>query len=199
MIRKNVLNKFFILVMFAIAPLASWAADAEKIKFNFRDAEIIKVLEDYSQATGQKFLIDPIVKGKITLINPDRISPQEAFNQLSSALAVNGIGISTQEDVMHVMQARNLQRNFIPVVKELPPLRPERMYTYIISLKYVSADEVNKQLRILTSKDGEMVPNERGNEIIVSDWSSNLHRVAAIIQAVDQPAVKKVKPETKAK
>ena len=190
MFRARLIQMLVVLSTVSVLPSLSHAGEVGKIKFNYRDADIVKVLEDYSQATGQKFLIDPSIKGRITLINQERLTNEEAFNQLSSALAVNGIGISTQDAVMHVMPARILQRNYIPVIKELPPLRPERMYTYIINLKHLSADDVNRQLRILTSRDGELVPNPQGNQLIVSDWSSNLHRIAAIIESVDQPAAK---------
>ena len=117
----------------------------------------------------------------------------EAYNQLSNALALNGVGISTQGDTMVVMQARALQRNYIPTLTEAPPLKPERMTTVIFQLKYLSADDVNKQLRILSSRDGELVPFTPSNQILVSDWSSNMQRIAAILHELDKPQTKKSK------
>lgn len=165
----------------------------KKIDFNYENADIIKVVKDYSSASGQKFIIDPSVHGKITILNKGPVTVEEAFDQMSSALALNSLGISTQDGVMVIMQARSLQRNYIGVGKELPPLRPERMYTWIVDLKNASADEVNKQLRILTSKDGELVPYTRSNQIFVSDWVSNLYRIKTMLSDIDQkmePAAK---------
>lgn len=136
--------------------------------------------------TGQKFIVDPQVRGVITITNPGEITTTEAFNELSSALAVNGIGISTQDGTMIVQSARSVQRSLIPVTKELPALQPTRMVTYVIDLKNVSADEVNKQLRILTSKDGELVPYTHTNQIFVTDWTPNLHRIAQMMKFVDE-------------
>ena len=173
----------------ASAATAEPAANANRATLNFayKDAEIVKVIEDYAKATGQKFIIDPSVRGKITILNREPISLGEAFNQMSSALALNGVAISKQDDVMMVASARNVQRNLIEVGTELPPLRPEKMYTWVVQLKYADADEVNKQLRIMTSKDGEEVPVTRTNQLLITDWSSNLHRVAKVIQGVDVP------------
>lgn len=171
--------------------ISNWAfAEAPPINFNFHDADITKVIEEYAKASGQKFIIDPLVKGQITIINKDPVKLGEAFNELSSAMAINSIGISTQDDKMLVKQARALQRDEIEVTTELPPMNPTRMVTWIINLKYASADEINKQLRILTSRDGELVPFTSTNQIFVSDWTPNLHRIAKIIKEIDTPAAK---------
>jgi general secretion pathway protein D len=185
------------LLVWALFSAAAFAAD--KVSFNYENADINKVIKDYAKMTGQKFIVDPQVRGQITITNPSEITTEEAFNELSSALALNGIGISTQDGTMIVQQARAVQRNLIPVTKELPPLHPTRMVTYVIDLKNVSADDVNKQLRILTSKDGELVPYTHTNQIFVTDWTPNLHRIAKMMTFVDehvQPAKSLKKKES---
>jgi general secretion pathway protein D len=176
---------------------AALAAENKNIDFSYKDAELVKVIGDYSRASGQKFIIDPGVHGKITIMNPGPVSVPEAFNQLSSALALNSIGISKQDDTMIVMQSRAIERNLIDVGQELPVMKPERMFTWVINLKYTSADEVNKQLRILTSKDGELVPYTHNNQIYVTDWVSNLYRIQKIMREIDIPAGKNGKIEAK--
>lgn len=162
-------------------------AGRNKMSFSYKDTDVLKVIEDYSSASGQKFVIDAEVKGKVTVFNPDSVSIEEGFNQLSMVLASNGLAISKQGDTMMVSNARNIQRNLIDVTTELPPLKPEKMHTWIINLKHVSADEVNRQLRILTSRYGELVPFTPRNQLIVTDWVSNLYRISAIITNLDKP------------
>lgn len=164
---------------------ATAADGAKKIDFNFHEADLSKVINEYAKVSGQKFVVDPNVRGKISLINNEPVTVTEAFNQLSSGLAVNGLAISKQDDVMVISAARNIQRNLLDVSTELPPLRPEKMQTLVINLKYSSADELNKQLRILTSKDGELVPVTRTNQLIVTDWVSNLYRVQKLVKEID--------------
>jgi general secretion pathway protein D len=177
------------IAIIALALMATPAYAAKgKMSFSYKDADMVKVIEDYSSASGQKFVIDSDVKGKVTVLNPDSVTLEEAFNQLSMVLAANSLAISKQGDVMMVSQARRVQRNLIDVTTELPPLKPEKMHTWIINLKYVSAEEVNRQLRILTSRDGELVPFQPRNQLIITDWVSNLHRINAIISQLDKPA-----------
>lgn len=179
----------FKFIMFPLLAFSFAASAAQsQMTFNFRDADIVKVIEDYSKASGQKIILDPQIRGKATIFNAGPISLEEAFNQLSSAMAVNGLAFSKQGDTLVALQARSAQRNLIEVVSELPPLKPEKMVSYMIKLKYISADEVNKQLRILASTNGELVPYTPTNHIIINDWVSNLHRVHALLKELDQPA-----------
>jgi general secretion pathway protein D len=83
------------------------------VQFQFKNADVIDVLQAYMKATGQKFVIDPSIHGKITILNPRPVKTEEAFNLLSSSLATNQIAISEQGDTMVVASARNLQHGFV--------------------------------------------------------------------------------------
>ena len=92
---------------------------------------------------------------------------------------------------MVVMSTRNAQRSMIPVVTELPPTKPERLVSMIFKTKYISAEEINKRLRILPSKDGEMAPFGT-DRLFVTDWATNVNRIAKFIAELDQPGAEKL-------
>lgn len=173
-----------LLVIFAV----SFAHAEQKMKMYFNNEEITKVIELYSKASGQKFIIDPGVRGKISIFNQSEVSLEEAFNQLSSALALNSFGISKQGDTMVVRAARNLQRDTIEVSPERPSLKPERMYTWIYTAKNASVAQINRDIRILVSRDGELNINIPQNQIIFTDWTSSLNRVAELMKELDKKA-----------
>lgn len=182
--------RFVIAALIAvISPFA--LASSETMGFNYTNADLTDVLKEYSKWTGQKFVVDPSVKAKVTVFSPQPVGREEAFNLLSSAMAANGYAISKQGDTMYVSSARNIQRNLLEVTSDLPSMKPERMVTWVINLKYVKADEVNKQLRILTSRDGELVPFTDRNQLIVTDWASNLQRIGQLIGKIDVQKTKK--------
>lgn len=89
------------------------------------------------------------------------------------------------------MSARNAQRDNIEVYDTLPPAKPQRMVSWVISLKYTSAASILQELRLMTSKDGEMSIKENTNQVIISDWSTNLQRVSEMIKKVDIPVTAK--------
>lgn len=165
----------------------AFAAPASTMKLNVKNEELLTVIETYAKASGQKFVIDPSVRGKISILNQEPVSVEEAFNQLSSALAINGFAVSKQGDVMVIRSARNIQRDLVEVTTELPALKPERMVTWIATIKNLPVTDVNRDLRIFPSKDGEMNVNVSGNQIIFTDYVSNLHRISEILKQIDKP------------
>jgi general secretion pathway protein D len=164
----------------------SSAQAEEKMKMYFNNEELVKIIEIYSKASGQKFVVDAAVRGHVSIFIQEPISIEEAFNQLSSALAVNGYAISKQGDTMLIKTARNIQRDLIEVSTEKPTLKPERMFTWIYTAKNIAAESINRDLRILTSKDGEMSILANNNQVIITDWASNLNRIAELLKQVDQ-------------
>lgn len=165
---------------------ASFANAAENIKMYFNNEEITKIVEIYSKASGQKFVLDPGVRGKVSIFIQEPITIEDAFNQLSTALAINGFGISKQGDTMVIKSARNIQRDLMEVSTEVPTLKPERMYTWIYTFKNISAEQFNRDMRIMASRDGEMSVNTTTNQIFFTDWTSNLNRIAAILKETDK-------------
>ncbi|MGE0634184.1 MAG: hypothetical protein AB7O96_17345 [Pseudobdellovibrionaceae bacterium] len=165
---------------------------AETLKFAFNNEEVTKIIETYAKASGEKFVVDAGVRGKASIFNSEPVTLKEAFNLLSSALATNGYAIAKRDDEFLVMSARNVQRNLTEVTKTLPSLRPERMVTYILSPKNTSVSAVNRDLRILPSRDGELSVFPSTNSIIITDWTSNLHRIHNILMELDKPTDPKV-------
>lgn len=176
--------RFFSVLMVVFSFLVARAD--EKMKMYFNNEEITKIIELYSKASGQKFIVDPGVRGKISIFNQEAVSLDEAFNQLSSALAVNGFGISKQGDMMIVKMARNIQRDLHEVSTERPSLKPERLYTWIYTFKNVSASAAIRDLRTLVSSNGEITSHENTNQLFLTDWVSNINRVAEILKEVDK-------------
>ena len=166
----------------------SGAHAADKMKMYFNNEDILKIIEIYSKASGQKFVVDPGVRGKVSIFLQDSVTIEEGFNQLSSALAINGFAISKQGDTMIVKSARNIQRDLIEVSPEKPALKPERMYTWVYTAKNISVEQVNRDIRILSSRDGEMSVLPSSNQIMLTDWTSNLNRVAEVLKELDKPA-----------
>lgn len=177
----------FVIAILILASSWAFAAPEPTIKLNIKNDELLNLIEMYSKASGQKFIIDPAVRGKVSILNQEPITVPEAFNQLSSALAINGFAISKQGDTMVIKSARNIQRDLVEVSTELPSLKPERMATWIISFKNLTAMDVNRDFRIFPSKDGEMNVNVVGNQIIITDWTANLHRISEIVKQIDKP------------
>jgi general secretion pathway protein D len=155
--------------------------------FDYPNAEITDITKAISQLTGKNFIIDPGVRGKISIIAPTQISVAEAYKAFLSALAINGFTVVPSGKFLKVKSARNAQRDSIETYSGQYYPNADLMITRIIHLKHISAEEVNKRLRILPSKDGEMTPYEPTNSLIISDYGANIERIMKIINDLDKP------------
>lgn len=153
--------------------------------FDYPNADVADVIKAISELTGKNFIVDPQVRGKITIIAPSRITVAEAYKAFLSALAINGLAVVPGDGFYKIKQARAAQRDNIDTFSGAYYPTSDQMITRIIKLKYISADEVNKQLRILTSKDGELVPYTPTNSLIVSDYGANMDRIMKILAQLD--------------
>lgn len=173
------------------APPAWVAGDAPSaVSFNFVDADIIAMLKTLSSWLNRPLIIDPSVRGKVNIVQPGPISPLEAVRSALIALAQNGYTVVDQGEFLKVVASRNAQRDALEVVTELPDIRDERQFNYVVPLKHVSADAVMKSMQILPSRDGEMSLVSGTNVLIFSDYTSNLHRIDKLLKEIDVPGAK---------
>lgn len=176
-----------ILIQFCAA--AAIEKPSEKLfPFTFKEAPLTKVIDYYSGHTGQKFVLDASVASnvKISIVEPAKISQKEAFNLLSASLALSSVAISNRDGTLVLSSAKNMERSYIPVVTELPPLHPEKLVTWVVTLKNADPNQLSQQVRMMTSKDGELVTYGQ-NRLLVTDWVSSLYRVKDLIEHLDKP------------
>jgi general secretion pathway protein D len=155
--------------------------------FDFPNADIQDIVKAISELTGKNFIIDNGLRGKITIIAPSRITVAEAYKAFLSALAINGYAIVPQGKFLKIRSARNAQRDNIETYSGTYYPNSDTMITRIIHLKHIQAEAVNRDLRILSSKDGEMSVYPPTNSIILSDYGANIDRVMKIIAQLDVP------------
>lgn len=190
------MQKIAILVFTFIAAFA-WAND-KTYDFTFKDKELPEIVKVYSEMSGKKFVFDGNFRGKATILSAGKVTQEKALDLLSMALASNGYAIvqpktEKRADTFWIMPARNVQRSDLQIYTTVPPQAPERMVTFVFTPKYLKVDEINKNLRILPSKDGEMVSVSEKNQLIISDFSSNIVRISELLTELDKPTASKTK------
>ncbi len=155
--------------------------------FDYPNADIQDIVKAISDLTGKNFIVDNGLRGKITIMAPSKITVAEAYKAFLSALAINGYAIVPSGKFLKIRSARNAQRDSIETYSGNYYPNSDQMITRIIHLKHIQAEAVNRDLRILSSKDGEMSVYPPTNSIILSDYGSNIDRVMKIISQLDVP------------
>ena len=174
-----------------MAPLACLAQgtvqQAVSITPNFKDADITQIIQAVAAATGKSFIVDPRVRAQVTMYSSAPMSPPAFYQAFLSILQVYGfIAVPSGNNIMKIVpdaDARQMPAN------DLPPQvssSSDEIVTQVIAVKNVSAAELVPILRPLIPQYGDLAAYPPSNILIISDRASNVHRMMAIIQRIDQ-------------
>lgn len=155
---------------------------------NFEDADIRILIKFMSELIQKNFLIDDAVKGKVTIISPEKITVDEAFRVFESILEIRGYTLVSAGKVIKIVPSPQAkQRGIETVIGKTPFLseRTDEFVTRISRLEYVNADDLAALIRPLFSKDGYLVSYKPTNTLIMTDLNSNLYRILKIIGELD--------------
>ena len=154
--------------------------------FDYPNAEIGDIVKAISELTGKNFIIDPAVKGRITIMAPSQVTVAEAYKAFLAALAINGFTVVPYGKFWKIKNSRLASKDNIDTYSGGYAPDSDQMITRIVHLKYISADEVNKSLRNLTSKDGDIQVYAPTNTLIISDYGSTIDKMMSILREIDK-------------
>lgn len=156
--------------------------------FDYPNADITDVIKAISELTGKNFIIDPnVTRGKISIVAPSQITVAEAYKAFLTALATNGLTVIPAGKFLKITQARKAIKDSIETYSGAYAPDADIMITRIVQVKYISAEELDKRIRILISNDGTMAAYPPTNSLIISDYGSNIDRMVKIIERLDVP------------
>ncbi|MBF6057978.1 MULTISPECIES: type II secretion system secretin GspD [Thiomicrorhabdus] len=161
---------------------ASAVQAAGELVQNFKDVDITTVIEAVAKISGQNFIIDPRVKGKVTVIAPDGMDPHALYQTLLAVLNVHGYVAVPSGDVIKIVPA-NLARDQLSYRnwKE----NSESWVSEVIPVDHVEATKLVAVLRPLVAREGHLVALAESNTLIITDTIANIQRIKSILKRVD--------------
>jgi general secretion pathway protein D len=175
------------LLSFPFGPRPAAAAD-DTITMNFEDTDIQIVIKFISQLTRKNFIIDEKVRGKVTIISPEKITVQEAYSVFESILEVNGFALVPAGTATKIIPSSEAKQKALETVigkRDMRRKHADEFVTQVMRLDYTDADELAGLVRPLFSPDGHLVAYRPTNTLIMTDVKSNLSRILSIINELD--------------
>ncbi|HXV07756.1 MAG TPA: type II secretion system secretin GspD [Burkholderiales bacterium] len=164
-------------------------AKEEKVRLRFVNADIESVVRAVAHFTGKLIVVDPRLKGTLTLTSDKPMTSAQALAALRSALRVQGIAVVESDGVWRVVPEADAKVQPGPVLSR--PTRPsagDHIITQVFQLKYESAPNLLPVLRPLVTASNPISAYAGNNTIVVTDYAGNVRRVAEIIASVDTPS-----------
>lgn len=181
----------------ASAPSPSKAAASEPggryVTIDFDSVDIQVFIKFVSEMTGRNFVIDDKVKGKVTVVSPNKISVDEVYKVFESVLEIYGFTTVDAGDVTKVILAQEARGKNVDLRVKPDTVAPEdKIVTQILSLQHASSDEMKKVLDPLISKNSIILSYAPTGMLIITDVLSNIKRLQGIVTALDVEGVGEV-------
>ena len=161
------------------------AAATEPVTLNFVNAEIEAVARTVATLSGANVVVDPRVKGTMSLSSTLPVPPAQALRLFSAQLRTQGFALVENNGIHTVVPEADAKLQSGPVNAGNAPAGGGQIVTQIFRLNHESANNLVPVLRPLISPNNTINVNPGTNALVITDYGDNLQRLGRIIAALD--------------
>ncbi|MEZ0338084.1 MAG: type II secretion system secretin GspD [Aquificaceae bacterium] len=189
---KRLMAVFLLLFFFVPA----WSQDAEaiqkqaqeqkrtgKVFLNFQNADISLVVKFMSELTGKNIVLDPNVKGTITISSAKPVSIKQAWDLFVMSLTLQGYGVVEDKNFVRIL----------PIAQAVPLAEPKRPTTsadvilYLYTAENTQAQQLQQAIQPFLSPFAKVGVHTQSNTLIVADIAKNIEKIKGILKELDSP------------
>ena len=160
----------------AVVPSVAWA---QAQVLNVQDADIRVFIQDVGKSTNTTFVIDPRVKGTVSVTSNGPLNRRELFELFLATLRANNlVAVPAGNGVYRVEPAENAARQ--------PNAAGGQFATEVFRLRSLDPATAADMLKPLVGPQGQVVANPRGGTVVVADYADNIRRIRTLLAQVDQ-------------
>ena len=162
------------------------------VTLNFVNADIEAVSRAMAAMIDQQILIDPRVKGTITVYSEQPIPVREAWLSYLAALRGLGFAMVDANGLLKVVPEAEAKLQAGTVVVGPVQQRGDQVLTQVFRLNHENPNNLVAVLRPLISPNNTINANPGTSSLVITDYADNLARLGRIIAALDQPAATEI-------
>lgn len=177
---------------------------------NLENASLTAVIDQLAKQLKLNVIVDPAVKGSITLNTYGDTTHLDPRNLLELILRINGYGLIQDGDLYRVIPLKSITHlPMHPEINQKNIAEDDQTILNLVFLKYVSVDELTKVLKEFAGENSDMISYPPANLLFLLDSRRNMRRTMELIAEFDSDAfanqrvrlfeVKNVKPSDVAK
>mgnify|MGYP005665446417 FL=1 len=152
----------------------------ETFILNYEDVDIKKVTQDIANFSKKTIILDPRVKGKVTIFSNSLLSSDEVWDVYLRTIQVNGFSALNDE-------------NFVRIVPENEATRDQNsgesggeFITRVIELKNRSSVELLPLIKPIAGRQANVSSIASINSLLIVDRKSNVERITEVVESLDE-------------
>ncbi len=171
-----------VLFLIAASPVAA-QTPPETQTLNLKSADIQVLISMVADITGRNFVVDPRVKGEVTVISAQPMSADELYQVFLSILRVHGYAAVESGAVTKIVPDAAARQDALQSTAQ--NLGPDELLTRTLQIEHVPAAELIPILRPLLPQSAHVAAHAGSNMLVISDRAANVERLMRIIQRID--------------
>ncbi len=182
------MSRLFILlvvVLFSAVPGGAALAE-ERVTINFKDTDIREVAEMVSKVTGRNFLVDPRVKGKVTVISAEPIDGDQLYSTFLTILKTHGFIAIDQGTLVQILPASGEREHATFSESIRTDTSDDIVEVQVIPVRHVPAVQMVPILRPLVEKEGHLAAHANSNSLIVAASRRTINKIHDMLETLDQ-------------
>jgi len=157
----------------------------EQVVLNFVNADIEAVARTVATLSGHNVVVDPRVKGTMTLSSTVAVAPSQALRLFGAQLRTQGFALVESAGLYTVVPEAEAKLQSGPVSAGAVPAGSGQVVTQIFRLNHESASNLVPVLRPLISPNNTINITPGTNALVITDYADNLQRLSRIVAALD--------------
>ena len=174
----------------ADSPAGISATDGDTFTLNLKEADITTLIATVSEVTGRNFVVDPRVKGDVTVLSNQSMTPDELYQTFLSVLDVHGFSAIPSGEVTKIIPQINAKQD--GGFGGSGTVTNENVVTKVLHVDNVPADQLVPILRPLVPQYGHLAAYSASNSLVISDREANVARLTQIVRRIDANGVSSV-------
>ena len=164
--------------------LACASLSLASAKINLRDADIKVFISDMAGVTNKTFVVDPRVKGSVTVASEIDLSIDEAYEVFKSVMAAHAYSVvdygNLAKIVPEVVGRTEFQANYSENSLS------DGLAINVFRPKNISAKPLVALLKPITNRSGHLEAFVDANAVLIADKASNITKIMNIANELDR-------------
>jgi general secretion pathway protein D len=154
-----------------------------RVFLNFQDADISLVAKFMSELTGKNIVLDPAVKGTITVSSAKPVSVQTAWEMFLLALSLQGYGVVEEKNYVSIVPLQKATS----LANLKGPSHSGEVIVYIYKAENTQALQLQQAVQPFLSPNAKITVHAPSNSLIIADVAQNIERLKKILKELDSP------------
>ena len=177
----SIFKKFFLTTILFLGNINTIYSQ-ETFILNYDDVDIKKVTQDIAQFSKKTIILDPRVKGKVTIYSNADLNRNQIWDVYLRTIQVNGFSAISEDGFVRVVPENEATRD-----DNVTNFSSDGDYqTSVIPLRNRSAEKILPMLKPITGRQSHLSSIASINSILIVDRASNVKRIKDLINDLDK-------------